>query len=132
MTPSLQGKNNGRQLHILCRVILLVILQLSRTISHNFPGLHQNASQSVVLLAHMITNNIPTIPNHPFVSRTPKVTFLNPSVRISHIHLTTYIIHVIFNTQSCTYNQRIHKKAHNACCDLILSRGLLSNLSPRP
>ena len=41
MTSCFQGKDNGRQLHIVCRVILLVILQLPRTISHNPPGLHQ-------------------------------------------------------------------------------------------
>ena len=80
----------------------------------------------------MPTNNRPNILNHPFISRTPKVMFLNPSVRISYIHLTTYIIRIICNTQSRTYNQCIHKKTHNACCDLILSRGLLGNLLPRP
>ena len=44
MTSCFQGKDNGRQLHIVCRVILLVILQLPKTISHNPPGLHQNTT----------------------------------------------------------------------------------------
>ena len=80
----------------------------------------------------MPTNNRPNISNHPFISRTPKIMFLNPCVRISYIRPTTYIIHIICNTQSRTYNQSIHKKTHNACCDLIMSRGLLDNLLPRP
>ena len=37
---SLQGKDNGLELHVMCGVILLVILQLPRTISHHPPGLH--------------------------------------------------------------------------------------------
>ena len=43
-----------------------------------------------------------------------------------------YIIHTICNTQSHTYNQSIHTKTQNACCNLTLSRGLLGNLLPKP
>ena len=74
------------------------------------------------------TNNRPNIPNHSFVSRTPKVIFFNLNVRIFNIHHTTYIIYLICNIQSRTYNQSIHKKTHNACCDLILFDELLGNL----
>ena len=59
------------------------------------------------------------------VFRTPSVPcFPNTSI--------TYIIHTICNTQPHTYNQSIQTKTQNACCDLILSDGLLGNLVPRP
>ena len=44
--PNFQGEHYGRQLHIVCGVILLMILQLMGTISYHSPGLHQNTSQS--------------------------------------------------------------------------------------
>ena len=114
--PSLRGRP-------LCPRPLLAIYTSQKSSLESF---------SCLLLVHMPTNNKPNILNHPFVSQTPKVTFLNPSVHISYIHPTTYIIHIICNTQSHTYNQSIHKKTHSACCDLILSHGLLGNLLPRP
>ena len=46
MGPNLQGEDYGCQLHVLCGVILLMILQLTGTISYYPPGLHQNTSQS--------------------------------------------------------------------------------------
>ena len=46
VAPNLQGEDYGRQLHVVCGVILLMILQLTGTISYYPPGLHQNTSQS--------------------------------------------------------------------------------------
>ena len=58
--------------------------------------------------------------------------FQTPSVPCFPHTSITCIIHAICNTQSHTYNQSIHTKTQNACCDLILSCGLLGIFLPRP
>ncbi|KAJ0614092.1 hypothetical protein HanIR_Chr02g0058631 [Helianthus annuus] len=39
-------KNHGSQLQVMCRVILLVNLQLSRSIGYYFLALHQNTTET--------------------------------------------------------------------------------------
>src|SRR5688572_3785989 len=46
MPPNLQSINNSGSLQIMCRIVLLVNFELSRSISYDLTILHKNTTQS--------------------------------------------------------------------------------------
>ena len=61
MSPNLEGKNNCPQLQVVGRIISLVRLQLSRSISHHMASLHQHCSHTCdrsITIDHEILNTL--------------------------------------------------------------------------